>query len=171
MPKRKAGVSENMQKCCGVTIEGNVQDVGFRDFIENIARSHFLSGVVFNDIGSTVKIVCRQDSGVIDDFFKDVQTKGTKAGIKFKITDKKELPLEIPLPAKFTKVSTDDVEDIGRKLDKAYTELKGVNTKLASIEDDTSILPEINNGIASLNTKFDSFITQQMKILEKLIVR
>ncbi len=162
-------------KCYGVTIEGNVQDISFRDFIENIARSHFIKGIVFNDIGSTVKIVCSQDSTVINDFFKDVQTKGAKAGIKFKITDKKELPLEIPLPAKFTKVSTDDVEDIGRKLDKAYNELKGINSKLAGIGDDTHVIHNLNETMSSFvveqrehNQYMDGHNKRLEKILEKL---
>ena len=124
-----------MQKCYGVTITGKVQDIGFRDLIENIGRSHYLNGIVFNEtIGSSVKIVCRGDYSVINDFFDEIKTKGSKVGIVFDITDKKELPLEIPLPEKFTKVSADDVEDNGRKLDKGNSELKGINTKLLSVD-------------------------------------
>ncbi len=164
-----------MQKCYGVTIAGKVQDIGFRDLIETIARSHFLKGIVFNDIGSTVKIVCCGDNNIINDFFEEVKTKGSKTGIIFNITDKKELPLEIPLPEKFTKVSADDIEDIGRKLDKGNIELKGINTKLISID---SRLLSIGENTNSLNTTMNSFVADQKehnqhleKILEKLAER
>src|SRR5574341_2223887 len=104
-----------MQKCYGVTIAGKVQDIGLRNFIENIARSHFLKG-------------------------------------------KKELPLELPLPGTFTKVSTDDVEDIGRKLDKAYIELNGINAKLDSVD---SRLFSIGENTHNLNTTMSSFVLEQ----------
>ncbi len=174
MTKNKT-MSKTKEKCYGVTIEGNVQDIGFRDFVENIGRSHFLRGMVFKDIDNTVKIVCCQDSSIIEEFFNEIQTKGTKAGIKFKITDKKELPLEIPLPEKFTKVSTDDVEDIGRKLDKAYTELKGINSKLESIGNDTHVIHDLNKTMGFFvieqrehNQRMDEHNKRLEKILEKL---
>ncbi len=169
-----------MQKCYGVTIAGMVQDIGFRDFIETIGRSHFLKGIVFNDIGSTVRILCKGDNTVISEFFDEIKTKGSKRGIVFDITDKKELPLETPLPETFTKVSTDDVEDIGRKLDKGNSELNGINTKLSNVN---SRLLSIGEDTHSLNKAMSSFVAKQEehnlrmdehnqrlgKILEKLV--
>ena|SRR3990167_4632131 len=107
-----------MQKCFGVTIKDKVQDVGFRGFIENVARSNYLEGIVFNDKDGSVKLIIRGDNSVVDDFFDEIQTKGNKRGIILEIKEKKELELDIPLPPVFSKVSTDDEEDIGRKLDK-----------------------------------------------------
>ncbi len=85
---------------------------------------------------------------------------------------KKEITSEVYLPQKFLKLYTDELADIGRKLDKG-------NELLTDIKRDTRILPEIlpgiKNGIENQNVKFDSFITVQMdhnkrleKILEKL---
>jgi len=36
---------------------GNVQDIGFRGLIEDIARLYNLQGFTFNDIDSSVKMV------------------------------------------------------------------------------------------------------------------
>lgn len=106
-----------MQKCFGVTIKDKVQDIKFRGFIENIARSNYLEGIVFNDKDGSVKLVLRGDNSVVDDFFDEIKIKGNKRGIILEIKEKKELELDIPLPPIFSKVSTDDEEDIGRKLD------------------------------------------------------
>ncbi len=38
-----------MQKCYNILITGNVQDIGFRALIEDIARFNNLKGFVFND--------------------------------------------------------------------------------------------------------------------------
>ena len=54
----------------------------------------------------------------MDDFFDKIKIKGNKRGIILEIKEKKELELDIPLPPIFSKVSTDDEEDIGRKLDR-----------------------------------------------------
>jgi len=157
-----------MQKCYGLTLAGKVQDAGFRILIEDIARLHDLKGYAFNDADGTVKMVCCGENGVIIDFFEDVRIKGDRKGILFDITDKKELPLDIPLPVNFIRLYTDELADTNRKLDVGIGILK-------DIKRDTSALPEINS-------KFDSFITEQKehnqwmkdhslrleKILEKL---
>lgn len=131
-----------MQKCYGLTLAGKVQDAGFRILIEDIARLHDLKGYAFNDADGTVKMVCCGENGVISDFFEDVRIKGDRKGIIFDITDKKELPLEIPLPIKFIRLYTDELADISRKLDVGIGILK-------DIKSDTSVLPEIKNILGS----------------------
>ena len=79
---------------------------------------NYLEGIVFNDKDGSVKLIIRGDNSVVDDFFDDIKVKGNKRGIILEIKEKKELELDIPLPPIFSKVSTDDEEDIGRKLDK-----------------------------------------------------
>lgn len=49
---------------------------------------------------------------------------------------------------------TDELSDISRKLD------IGIDV-LLNINEDTKALPDIKNGIDTLNTKFDSFISEQ----------
>lgn len=82
-----------------------------------------------------MKLIIRGDNYVVDDFFDEIQTKGSKRGIILEIKEKKELGSDIPLPPIFSKVSTDDEEDIGRKLDKDNDLLsklvEGQNNKIA----------------------------------------
>jgi len=65
--------------------------------------------------------------------------------------DKKKLSLEIPLPETFTKVNADDVEDIGRKLDKGNSELREINTTLSGVAQETH----------NLNIIMSSFVVDQ----------
>jgi len=57
------------------------------------------------------------------------------------------------LPHGFSRLYTDDLADIGRKLGKE-------NEMLGHILYDTSELPGISKGIEGLNSKFDSFSTK-----------
>lgn len=65
-----------------------------------------------------------------------------------------EIPFKIYLPPRFLRLYTDELSDISRKLD------VGVDV-LINIKEDTKVLPDIKNGIGTLNTKFDSFINEQ----------
>ena len=64
-----------------------------------------------------------------------------------------EIPFQIYLPHGFSRLYTDDLADISRKLDKG-------NEILEHISNDTSELPGISKGIEGLNSKFDSFSTK-----------
>ena len=64
-----------------------------------------------------------------------------------------EIPFQIYLPHGFSRLYTDDLADISRKLDKG-------NEILGDISNDTSELPGISKGIEGLNSKFDSFSTK-----------
>src|SRR3989304_5093935 len=41
-----------------IQIKGRVQDIGFRNLVENIGKSLNLRGMVYNDVDGSVKIVC-----------------------------------------------------------------------------------------------------------------
>ncbi|RLG28561.1 hypothetical protein DRO03_09545 [Methanosarcinales archaeon] len=41
-----------------VTVTGDVQDIGFRKFIESAANSYHVRGYVFNDPDGSVKMLC-----------------------------------------------------------------------------------------------------------------
>lgn len=146
-----------MQKCYGVTIKDKAQDVRFRCFIENIARSNYLEGIIFNYKDGSVKLIIRGDNSVVDDFFDDIKAKGNKRGIILEIKEKKELELDIPLPPIFSKVSTDDEQDIGRKLYIGNNRLDGINEKLVSVNgkltDITEILRSMNNTLQKIADK------------------
>ncbi|MFZ2411021.1 MAG: hypothetical protein WAW23_05585, partial [Candidatus Methanoperedens sp.] len=73
---------------------------------------------------------------------------------------------------KFSRLYTDELVDIGRKLDTGNDELKGVNKKLSSVDERLSGIGEDTH---NLNTVMSFFVTEQKehnqhleKILEKI---
>jgi len=150
-----------MNKCYGVTIKDKVQDIGFRGFIENVARSNYLEGIVFNDKDDSVKMIIRGENSIIDDFFDEIKIKGDKRGIVLNITDKKELILDIPLPPVFTKVNADDDIDIGRKLDKG-------NDLLFSLVEGQNALVEGQNDIKNMLKSMDNTLKSMDNTLKKI---
>jgi hypothetical protein len=87
------------------------------------------------------------DDSVIDNFTQTIKVRGAESGAE--IVDIKEqlLPF-IDLPDNFSKASSDDDIDIGRKLDKANLILKSVNT-------------DLNAGFNNLTDMLGSFIVEQ----------
>jgi len=142
-----------MQKCYNIMITGTVQDIGFRALIEDIARLYELKVFTFNDVDGSVKMVCGGENGVITDFLKEINSRGTERGVVIHDITHAEIPFQIYLPHRFSRLYTDDLADIGRKLDKG-------NEILGHISYDTSELPGISKGIEGLNSKFDSFSTK-----------
>lgn len=135
-------------------ITGKVQDIGFRALIEDIARLYDVHGFSFNDTDGSVKMVCRGDNGTIADFLDEIRAKGTQKGAAIEDITNEEIPFQIYLPQRFLRLYTDELADIGRKLDKG-------NEHLQQILIHTSELPGIKDGIDNLNSKFDSFMIEQ----------
>lgn len=143
-----------MEKCFNIRITGKVQDIGFRSLIEDIAKLYNLRGFTFNDIDNSIKMVCCGENGSIPDFLEEVKGKGEMKGVIIENITSEEIPFKIYLPPKFLRLYTDELSDISRKLD------VGIGI-LINIKEDTKVLPDIKNGIDTLNTKFDSFIIEQ----------
>ena len=163
-----------MQKCYNIMITDTVRDIGFWALIEDIARLYELRGFTFNDMDGSVKMVCGGENGVIADFLGDIKSRGTERGVVIHDITSEEIPFQIYLPHGFSRLYTDDLADISRKLDKG-------NEILGHISDDTSELPGISKGIEGLNSKFDSFSTkfdshiieqkEQNQRLEKILLK
>jgi len=136
-----------MQKCHSIIVTGKVQDIGFMSIVEHIGRSLGMPGLVFNARDGSVKILCCGEDSVIDNFMQTIKVRGRESGAEIEDIKEQALPFDIDLPDDFSKVSSDDEIDIGRKLDKG-------NLLLTNIKSDTS---GINDGINNLNNKFDSF--------------
>jgi len=157
-----------MHKCYNVMIKGKVQDIGFRSLIENIAQLYDIRGYSFNDNDGSVKMVCCGENGTIADFLEEIRKRGTEKGILIDDIISDNIESNIYLPPRFQRLYSDELEDIGRKLDKG-------NELLAHILTNTSELPEIK-------TVLNSFVFEQRehnqwmkehnqrleKILEKL---
>jgi acylphosphatase len=147
-----------MQKCYNVSINGKVQDIGFRALIEDIARFLQLKGFVFNDIDGSVKMVCCGEYKIINDFFNRIRSSGEERGIVIENITKEEIPFQIYLPQQFSKFYTDEIADIGRKLDRGI-ELLGN-------------LPEIKTILVSFVTEqrdFNKEMREHNKRLERIL--
>lgn len=139
-----------MHKCHNVMITGKVQDIGFRALIEDIAKLYDISGYSFNDTDGSVKMVCCGENGTVSEFLDEIKIRGSLKGAVIDNIAIEEIPFQIYLPQKFLRLYTDELSDIGRKLDTG-------NEYLKEILINSSELPEIKYGIENLNCKFDSF--------------
>ncbi len=158
-----------MQKCHSIIVTGKVQDIGFRSVVEHIGRSFGIPGMVFNAKDGSVKILCCGEDSVIDNFTQTIKVRGEESGAEIEGIKEQALPFVIDLPDEFSRVSSDDDIDIGRKLDKGNYLLTDIKADTSGIRTDTSVLPEINGGINNLNIRFDAFSSRLERILEKLV--
>ncbi|MBU4077393.1 MAG: acylphosphatase [Euryarchaeota archaeon] len=138
-------------KCHSIIVTGKVQDIGFRSIVEHIGRSFGMPGLVFNAKDGSVKILCSGADSVIENFTHTIKIRGEESGAD--IVDIKEqlLPF-IDLPDDFSKASSDDEIDIGRKLDKANLLLK---TGFENLNAD------MNVGFTNLSGLLGTFIGEQ----------
>ncbi len=157
----KSQFSKNAQKCYNIAITGKVQDIGFRALIEDIARLHDLRGFAFNDIDGSVKMVCCGESSVINEFLDELRFRGIQKGAVIDEVAKEEITSHIFLPQRFLRLYTDELADIGRKLDIGNEYLRN--------------LPEIKDMLCSFvgeqrnfNKEIRDHNMRLEKILEKL---
>jgi len=143
-----------MQKCHSIIVTGKVQDIGFRSVVEHIARSFGMPGLVFNAKDGSVNILCCGEDSVIDNFKQTIKVRGEGSGAEIEGIKEKVLPFNIDLPDEFSRVSSDDEIDLGRKLDKGNL-----------------LLTDIKTGFNNLTTMMYEHNTRLEAILEKLINR
>jgi acylphosphatase len=134
-----------MQKCHSIIVTGNVQDPGFSSVIENIGRSFGIPGLVFNAKDGSVKILCSCEDIVIDNFTQAIKVRGAENGTEIAKIKEQTLSINIDLPDDFSKVSSDDEFDLGRKFDKANALLSTL------IVDNKAGNNEINGGLNEIN--------------------
>ena len=151
-----------------VTVTGDVQDIGFRRFIESTANSYHVRGYVFNDPDGSVKMLCSGSAESLNEFLYVIQTRvPSGVGIEQFVKDEIVTDIDLNLPPKFLKLGTDEIADIGRKLDKgvklleALPGIKESVSILPDIKESVSILPDIKTGIDAMNMKFDAFTDEQ----------
>jgi acylphosphatase len=141
-----------MQKCHSIIVTGKVQDIGFRSVVEHIGRSFGMPGLVFNAKDGSVKILCCGEESVIDNFTQTIRVRGEESGAEIEDIKEKVLPFNIDLPDEFSRVSSDDEIDLGRKLDKGNL-----------------LLTDIKTGLNNLTTMMYEHNTRLEAILEKLV--
>lgn len=141
-----------MQKCHSIIVTGKVQDIGFRSVVEHIGRSFGMPGLVFNAKDGSVKILCCGEDSVIDNFTQTIKVRGEENGAEIEGIIEQTLSINIDLPEPFSKASSDDEIDIGRKLDKANLLLKsGFN----------NLNMDLNAGFNKLTDMLGTFIGEQ----------
>ena len=64
----------------------------------------------------SVKIVCSGKNGVIADFLEEIDARGTERGVVIHEITPEEIPYHIYPPHGFSRLYTDDLAYIGRKL-------------------------------------------------------
>ena len=141
-----------MQKCHSIIVTGKVQDIGFRSVVEHIGRSLGIPGLVFNARDGSVKILCSGEDSVVDNFTQAIKVRGVENGTEIASIKEKTLAINIDLPDEFSKVSSDDEIDIGRKLDKANILLK---TGFDNLNTD------LNAGFNKMTDMLGTFIVEQ----------
>jgi len=135
-----------MHKCHSIIVTGKVQDIGFRSVVEHIGRSFGIPGLVFNAKDGSVKILCSCEDSVLDNFTQAIKVRGAENGTEIAKIKEQTLSINIDLPDDFSKVSSDDEFDLGRKFDKANILLKTGFENLNS---------DLNMGFNNLNTRFE----------------
>ncbi len=159
-----------MQKCHSIIVTGKVQDIGFRSVVEHIGRSFGMPGLVFNAKDGSVKILCCGEDSVIDNFTQAIKVRGEESGAEIEDIKEKVLPFNIDLPDEFSKVSSDDEFDLGRKLDKGNFLLNNMNVTLNNMSvDNKTGFNNLNLGLNNLTTMMSEHNTRLEAILEKLV--
>jgi acylphosphatase len=148
-----------------IIITGKVQDVSFRDTLEHIGRSFGLPGEVFNQKDGSVKILCGGEDSVIEKFLQAIQERSGRNGAEIESLDNQTIPLDISdLPEIFSKVSSDDEINLGRKFDKA-------NLLLATLIVDNktgfeTLSKDLNTGFNELKIGINNLSTIMLEQIE-----
>jgi acylphosphatase len=147
-------IDRQMQKSHSIIVTGKVQDMGFRSIVEHIGRSFGIPGLVFNGKDGSVKILCSGEDSVIDNFTQTIKIRGVENGAEIASIKEQTLTINIDLPDEFSKVSSDDEIDIGRKLDKANLLLKGGfdNLNMDLNRGFNNVNMDLNRGFNNVNT-------------------
>jgi len=154
---------------CALTITGNVQNAGYRGFIEERARERRLKGYIFNDTDGSVQLLCDGAKDVIDEFV-DVITLHEE-DIFVENISKTYDPEFFPIPTTFNRIQTDTMGDFGRKLDKGVKAIKSVKKDtvlLHDIKKDTVLLHDIKKDTCALVDGQDKMVKILKEISNKL---
>ncbi len=150
-----------------IQIKGRVQDVGFRDLVENIARSLNLRGMVYNDIDGTVKIVCSGGVSAVRDMIKELKAKCANVGATIDEIYQEEIPARVDLPQYFFKAPTDEFGDFGRKLDVGIDKLNSIDGKLDKLDKLDTLVEGQDRTIVKTDTLVKGQV-EMIKILKRI---
>jgi acylphosphatase len=114
-------------KRANIIAKGKVQKVGYRDFVQDIARELGIAGYVENLEDGTVKVVCEGEEAKIEEFIRNIK-------VKKDFIDVSETSLKYEVPTgefKLFKIKYGDVpEELGDRLGAALLYLGATNQKI-----------------------------------------
>jgi acylphosphatase len=114
-------------KRANIIAKGKVQKVGYRDFVQDIARELGIAGYVENLEDGTVKVVCEGEEAKIEEFIRAIK-------VKKDFIDVSETSLKYEAPTgefKLFKIKYGDVpEELGDRLGAALLYLGATNQKI-----------------------------------------
>lgn len=148
-----------------ITLDGEVQDVGLRGLIAEIGETGGKRGYVFNEADGTVRVVMAGTRRQATEFVASIRERSVDLRAEIESVEVTEFDGDIDLPP-FGILPTDDLADLGRKLDIGIRSLTGIeehtaqisaavgaNTeRLSSIEEDTGRLSSIEESTDRLSS-------------------
>ena len=136
-----------------IEIRGNVQMVGFRNFVESNALNLGLGGVVFNDRDGSVKILCEGAQNRVKTLVRLMEVGAGDIGAGIRSIKETEIPVRIPLPPTFFKEPTAELRNIRDKLDEGVEILIGIDKKLDKLDGIEAILVDIKKILQKMAEK------------------
>jgi acylphosphatase len=126
-------------------IYGKVQNVGFRDRIENIGRGLGISGVVYNHKDGSVRILANFDDEEDKELFKKSIKALSKKDklIEIERIEERELNAYIEFPEGISRLSSDDILELNKKLDEGVKYIKLIFGVLEDIKKGQDEIKEI----------------------------
>ena len=88
-----------------VTMTGDVQDIGFRRFIESTANSYHVRGYVFNAPDGSVRMLCGGSVESVNGLFHAIQTRAPPGiSIGQFVKDEITTNIDLNIPPEFLKL-------------------------------------------------------------------
>jgi acylphosphatase len=136
-------------------LKGRVQDVSLRSRIISTARIYNLSGYPpINDIDGSVKMICEGPEEFIQKFLKDIEIREElPSGIRVEELEKKEIPIDFPLPSRFAAMEVEELSNISRKLDIGNESLKEIK---GTLNKNTELLGSVDSRLGGMDEKLGS---------------
>lgn len=136
-----------------ITLDGEVQDVGLRGIIAEIGETGGKRGYVFNEADGTVRVVLAGTRRQATEFVASIKERSADLRAEIESVEVTEFDGEIDLPP-FGILPTDDLADVGRKLDIGIRSLTGIEAQSeqisTSVSENTQRLTAIKDDTARL---------------------
>ncbi len=144
-------------------IYGRVQHVGFRDRIENIGKGLGINGIIYNHKDGTVRILVNFDDEEDKELFKKYIERLEKKDklIEIEKIEEKRLNTYIEFPEGISRLSSDDILELNKKLDEGVKYIKLI---FAELEEHKKVLLEIKD----MQSKTIEILNGHTKILNEI---